>query len=303
MAELVIQVCGLPVGLNGKWGRCDRPPQHPTAKGGTHGCSTPELRTYMAKAAQKTRKKQKEVTGKVVETEEQREQQLQKFWEKNRKKLAPEKLAELLEQQERVKDLVHWMRYGHEVQPAEENYVSLADGHDLLQESVREHGIVESVERSFYDSHWWDWTEVKWWDVPAIFETICKMSRATETYARYGIVTGIPRLDIDKYRGRASKRPFNFRVEPEYALSFELDEASWLSGKSDDYGEYARREMAEREQRKEKENPFILAGPPRSAATPDDPLDLTKWVVPGPNPGLNLNTGHIPPEAGEKSRW
>src|SRR6266566_10096472 len=93
--EVITLVCAQSLGTKKdpeKYGTCDQPVQHPTAKGGFHGCSSPLYREHMRNAAAASRakaKRLKETPELVVEPEEQTQEPAtqEEWWSSNIRKL------------------------------------------------------------------------------------------------------------------------------------------------------------------------------------------------------------------------
>jgi hypothetical protein len=126
--------------------------------------SPEQQKEYARLATWKSRRKAKsEVTDKrltkIAESAETREQ----FWQANRTEVSPEQLREWLDLQERVQDQWYWATFGWEDSPENETYVSLQEGIDLMDQHVKEHGVIK--ERNFtsdflnsFNPSWAVWT-------------------------------------------------------------------------------------------------------------------------------------------------
>ena len=77
--EKVIQVCGMPVGRKEQFSTCDKPPGHPVGRGYGKGCSSPELRTYMLNAKNKSiqKKKARETVPAIIPLEEDLQEEVE----------------------------------------------------------------------------------------------------------------------------------------------------------------------------------------------------------------------------------
>jgi hypothetical protein len=90
--------------------------------------------------------------------------------------------------------------------PEDENYVSLEEGEDNLDDFVREHGVIHLgyIYRDpiLRGSSWHEY-----WKDAATLEKICNEGGPTKGYALYGLLTGIPDWMYLEFKNKFGKKP------------------------------------------------------------------------------------------------
>jgi hypothetical protein len=154
--------------------------------------SPEELRAYKRASMKKHRDAKRAEDEAVKATEATRHiDDVHEFWRVNRENLPADKLAEMTTLHERSLDELYWMKHGQNVDSSDPDYVSLAEGVADLVEFVRNHpsphlGAWLASELPL------DWGSQKFWANPQMMESIASEGHATEVYAKYGYLTGVP---------------------------------------------------------------------------------------------------------------
>jgi hypothetical protein len=166
--------------------------------------SPKELRAYKRASMEKSRKKKRAEAEAEKAIEATRQiGDVHEFWTASRKTLSADEVAELLARQELVLDQLYWMKcqmdgsYNDPASPRycdpkdEECYVGLDEGVAELIEFVRNNPsphlgawLASQLPR--------DWGSQKFWTNAATMELLVSEGHATEVYARYGYLVGIP---------------------------------------------------------------------------------------------------------------
>lgn len=126
------------------------------------------------------------------------------FWKRNREVANQTQIAALLERQERVFDLLHWMEAQvngtYDVDPNDETaYVGLEEGTADVAADVTEHGAVP-VETIL----------LEFWKRPDTFAMLTQRGDGTNIFVRYGIVTGLPGHRLHEWeQWVASRKPMH----------------------------------------------------------------------------------------------
>jgi hypothetical protein len=124
------------------------------------------------------------------------------FWQRNISVANQTRLAELLEQQERVFDQLHWMdaqvNGTYDVDPNDATvYVGVEEGAADVAADVATNGICQM-----------EVLLVEFWRTPAVFAQLTQRENATATFARLGIITAIPDHRLHAWQTwLASRRP------------------------------------------------------------------------------------------------
>jgi hypothetical protein len=125
----------------------------------------------------------------------------EEWWEINRTYLQKKDvnlLQSYLDQEQLVLDQVCWMERGHLIDPADQDFVTLADGLADLEEFVKETGLCclgryKTPLAADKDTEIFQWaSDEHYWANYDLLEFICKLSPSTKTYACYGILTAVP---------------------------------------------------------------------------------------------------------------
>lgn len=135
-------------------------------------------------------------------------------------KKTPDKLAEYRAIEAEVYDQLHWMKYGHRVDPADPDFVSLQEGMTDLEDFVQQHGLVHLGRIYFKDTDEVFMWDGQYWKDKKLLDAICSLSPATKVFAKFGILTAIP-----DWRYRHFKE--DVRKTPSQDGAFELDENRW----------------------------------------------------------------------------
>jgi hypothetical protein len=285
--DIITTICGRKLGTAQdpeRFGVCTRELNHGTRRGGWRGCSSPELRKYQREATKASREKQHKAkaakeaapASEVANVPESAPFSEAQWWEGNIRKLSPERLQELLAQQERVLDQIHWLEHGHKIPDTNPDYVSLPEGFEDAVSFIEETGTVkfgpfcfgpdEQVEPEVKNNQ--DIWSQKYWLYERAFAKICAINKPTEIYARFGICISLPDSKLRDFTERVRKRPYK-----ELGGELILDEQRWKSGK--DWTDYP-------------SNEEWINGPPQervSRLLHPSYSDIHR-VVPGPPPQL-----------------
>ena len=140
------------------------------------------------------------------------------FWAHNKSMTSGKVIHQYLEMQERYLDELHWLNYGWELPPDDEDFVSLEDGIACMDDFIRERGYIHDekfkslflqdfrpqwavwVNKVNYVDPFWGRILPYWQDER--FHELCKESEATAIYARYGIRTAFSQYHVRLWKGR-----------------------------------------------------------------------------------------------------
>lgn len=153
---------------------------------------------------------------KLLDRAERAETQEQ-FWYLNRAEESPKQLEEWGAQQEVIHDMLHWMANVGTDSPADELYVSLEDGLDLLNDSITTRGFIKDgfsykskVLQDFIpDWAIWattDFKDVIWgaitpyWKDSDRLTALIEENEPTRVWALYGIKTAVPEYHYNKWK-------------------------------------------------------------------------------------------------------
>jgi len=142
------------------------------------------------------------------------------FWQLNRDAESPTQIQTWLAEQEIILDMLCWMKDGLELSPADDCYVSLQGGLDLLEDSIQLHGFIKDAfsytsrvlnefqptwgiwaDRTFSDSHtkqYWGIVKPYWKDSDRL-SALIEENEATKIWALYGIRTAVPEYHYYKW--------------------------------------------------------------------------------------------------------
>ena len=114
------------------------------------------------------------------------------FWESNRTALSPQELASMLTLHQRVEDILFWMEHGHELDPTDEDFVSLESGVADLLEFMREHGTARLGYIKADQDIPADWSTREFWRSSELLTKLCDENYPTAQYVRYGLHAALP---------------------------------------------------------------------------------------------------------------
>ncbi len=161
-----------------------------------------------------------EGTKRLFERAERAETQEQ-FWQLNRAEESPKQMEDWLAQQEVILDMLSWMKDGLKLSPADECFVSLEDGLDLLHESIEKDGFIKDAfsytsrvltefqpawgiwaDKTFSDSYTKKYfgTVKPYWKDTERLAALLEENEATRVWALYGIRIGVPEYHYTKWR-------------------------------------------------------------------------------------------------------
>jgi hypothetical protein len=143
----------------------------------------------------KQRKREQRERDKIRAAEWVRNGSREKFWEQNKVKDAAQlDVPALLEAQEHALDQAFWVRYGWEVDPADENFVSFEEGTEELRAFIKSQGGViketnfdEALALHEVQPQWSLWRD--FWRDPRLVVELQGINLPTAIYATYGIAT------------------------------------------------------------------------------------------------------------------
>jgi hypothetical protein len=183
--------------------------------------SDEERREYNKLHNRKSRRKTNTTEGmkKLLERAERAETQEQ-FWQPNRSEQTQAQLDIWLAQESVVLDMLSWMKDGLKLPPNDDCFVSLADGLDLLNDSIQQHGFIKDAftytsrvlnefepmwgiwaDRTFSDSYtkkYWGTVKPYWKDLDRL-SALIEENEATKVWALYGIRTALPEFHYYKW--------------------------------------------------------------------------------------------------------
>lgn len=135
---------------------------------------------------------------------------LTEFRQANRASLQTDELESMLAEQDAVLDKIHWAKAQiegtYDADPNDETvYVGLQEGTADFEKFVQDHGRVETSIALY----------PKYWQNAELFRRLLNTSKATATYAKYGILTALPTDLIDRFRAFVRRKPTQ-QAAPEY---------------------------------------------------------------------------------------
>jgi hypothetical protein len=176
-----------------------------------------ERKEYNRLHNRKSRRKTNTTEGmkKLFERAERAETQEQ-FWQLNRAEESPTQLETWLAQESVVLDMLNWMQYWQELSPADDCYVSLEGGLDLLHESIEKDGFIKGINFNSralneYTPTWAIWNNknqkdaiwglvIPYWKDDRLAELI-QENDATKIFALYGFRIGVPEYAYLMWKG------------------------------------------------------------------------------------------------------
>lgn len=162
------------------------------------------------KKCQDAARKREERKRDKIQKQADSSQTLDAFWKAQQSLVSPSTLAPLLARQERVLDSLHWLKQQldgtYDVDPNDaECYVGFEEGAKDLIEDFETFGYVETQIAM---------PGFKFWQDPERFKVWTSGNEPTATFARWGIITGVPSYHYDRFQQFLKKR-FSYSV-PDY---------------------------------------------------------------------------------------
>jgi hypothetical protein len=177
-----------------------------------------ERKEYNRLHNRKSRRKTSTSEGvkKLLERAQRAETQEQ-FWQLNRAEESPKQIEDWLAQQEIILDMLNWAEHWQELTPDDECFVSLADGLDLLNDSIEKNGFVKDINfnsrllnefsptwaifaTTTYKDKIWGAITPYWKDTDRLAALI-EENEPTKVYTLYGIRIGVPEYHFLMWKG------------------------------------------------------------------------------------------------------
>jgi hypothetical protein len=182
-----------------------------------------ERREYNKLHNRKSRRKTSTTEGmkKLLERAE-RAETLEQFWQLNRAEESPTQIETWLAEQEAIEDQLHWMAHYQEQIPSDDDYVSLADGIDIAEDTIQKNGFIKDAfsytsrvlnefepmfaiwaDRTLSDSytkkHWG--TVKPYWKDAKRLAALLEENEPTRIFALYGVRISLPEFHFLKFTG------------------------------------------------------------------------------------------------------